>query len=234
MRRPVTEPMPRFARVVVPGGPHHVTHRGNRREPIFFSDSDRTLYRDLLRDRAQRYELEIRAYCWMTNHVHLLVVSHRPDSLARAIGTAHREYSRLVNLRHGWTGHLWASRFYSVPLSDRQMLFAARYVELNPVRAGLVADPAEYPWSSARAHLLGNPDPLLRSTRPLLEAAGDWRSWLDSEIDPEQLEALRASTASGRPSGPEDFLRDLELRLGRRLRPRPPGPSPRRIRGQDG
>lgn len=216
--------MPRFARVVVPGCPHHITHRGNRKEPVFFEDSDRSLYRELLRDRATRYGLEVWAYCWMSNHVHLLVVGHRSESLARAIGTAHREYSRIVNRRRGWTGHLWANRFHSVPLTDRQMLFAARYVELNPVRAGLVDDPVEYPWSSARAHLLGSPDPLLSPHRPLPEVIGDWRSWLGMEVEPEELDVLRKATATGRPAGPEEFVRELERRLGRRLRPRRPGP----------
>jgi putative transposase len=225
--------MARFARVVVPGWPHHVTHRGNRREPVFFEESDRTLYRDLLRDRAARYELEVWAYCWMGNHVHLLVVGHRPDSLARAIGTAHREYSRIINRRRGWTGHLWANRFHSVPLTERQMYFAARYIELNPVRAGLVGDPVDYPWSSARAHLRGDRDPLLAPHRPLPGAVGDWRTWIEGAVEPEELESLRAATASGRPAGPEEFLRDLERRLGRRLRPRRPGPPRRDFEGQD-
>jgi len=219
--------MARLPRIAVPGCAYHVTHRGNRREAVFFRDEDRSAYRDLLREYAARYELEIWAYCWMTNHVHLVVVGHRPDSLARAIGNAHRRYSRYINRRQGWSGHLWSNRFYSTPLDTPSLWRAVRYVELNPVRAGLVAEATDYPWSSARAHVRAEVDPLLSPHRPFPGAIGDWRTWLRCGLEAPHLETLRANTSSGRPTGSPEFVLRLEQQLGRRLRPRPRGPSPR-------
>lgn len=224
--------MPRIARIVVPGCAHHVTHRGNRRGDVFFHDGDRDVYRDLLLDAARRYALDVWAYCWMSNHVHLVVVGHTPESLARAIGNSHRRYSRFVNRRNGWSGHLWSNRFYSTPLDPASSFRAARYVELNPVRAGLVAEAVDYPWSSARAHVLGEPDPLLSPQRPFPGAGADWADWLRRGVTPEHLETLRANTSTGRPTGSPEFVRQLEEALGRRLRTGPPGPSPRVRWGQ--
>ena len=209
--------MPRFARIVVPGAAYHVTHRGNRKGEIFFRDEDREAYRRYLAEEASEHELEIWAYCWMSNHVHLVVVGHRADSLARAIGIAHRRYARYVNRRHEWTGHLWANRFHSTLLGGSHVLNAIRYVELNPVRAGLVAEAGAYPWSSARARCQGVDDSLLARRRPLPGAISDWRSWLAEGLEPEALEALRRSTSSGCPCAPPESVRSLEKHLGRRL-----------------
>lgn len=218
--------MARIARVVVPGCAYHVTHRGNRREDVFFREEDRSVYRDLLRECAQRYSLEIWAYCWMTNHVHLVVVGHSGDSLARGLGNSHRRYSQYVNRRHGWSGHLWSNRFYSTPLDVASAIRAARYVELNPVRAGLVAEADDYPWSSARAHVRGEADVLLSPRRPIPESLGDWAAWLRRGLASDQVEELRANTCTGRPTGSPDFVQSLESTLGRCLRPRRRGPSP--------
>jgi putative transposase len=211
--------MARFARVVVPGCAYHVTQRGNRRGEIFLRDEDRDVYRDLLGEYSRRFGLEVWAYCWMSNHVHLLVAAHRPDSLARAIGISHRRYSRYLNRRQGWTGHLWANRFFSTLLDAVHLLHAVRYVELNPVRAGLADDAAAYPWSSARAHARGLADPLLSPQRPFPGAIEDWSAWLRQGLEPEHLENLRMNTSTGRPSGSPEFVLELEKTLGRRLRP---------------
>lgn len=218
--------MARFARVVVPGCAYHVTHRGNRRGEVFFRNEDRDVYRDLLLEYSGRFGLEIWAYCWMSNHVHLLVVAHRPDSLARAVGVSHRRYSWHVNRRQGWSGHLWANRFFSTPLDAPHLLHAVRYVELNPVRAGLADEPIDYPWSSARAHARGLVDPLLSPGRPFPGSIEDWSAWLRKGLEPEHLESLRVNTATGRPSGSPEFVLQLEKTLGRRLRPALRGPKP--------
>lgn len=218
--------MARVPRVAVPGCAYHVTHRGNRREDVFFRDEDRLVYRDLLIEYAGRYGLEVWAYCWMTNHVHLVVVGHRPDSLARTIGNGHRGYAQYLNRRQGWSGHLWSNRFHSTPLDAPSLWRAVRYVELNPVRAGLANEAADYPWSSARAHARAEADPLLAPGRPFPGAIGDWQAWLRGGLEAAHLEALRANTSTGRPTGSPDFVLQLEQRLGRRLRPRFRGPSP--------
>ena len=142
--------MARLARVVAPGLPHHVTQRGNRRQQTFFCDEDYQCYVDLMAQFCKAEQVEIWAYCLMPNHVHLIAVPQSGDGLGRAIGEAHRRYTRMVNFREGWRGHLWQGRFSSFVLDERYLLTAARYVELNPVRAGLVNSPRQYRWSSAR------------------------------------------------------------------------------------
>jgi len=144
--------MARIARVVVPGFPYHVTHRGNRRAAVFFSDDDREYYLALLAHHAASEGLDIWAWCLMTNHVHLIVVPQREESMARAIGKAHMRYARRVNRAHGWTGHLWANRYHSTALDWDHQWHAVRYVELNPVRARMVLRAQEYEWSSCRDH----------------------------------------------------------------------------------
>ena len=105
---------------------------------------------------CDRYRVQVWAYCLMPNHVHLIAVPASSDGLRGAIGEAHRRYTTVINRREGWRGHLWQGRFASYVMDDRYTLAAARYVELNPVRAGLVARAEDYPCSSARAHLLGS------------------------------------------------------------------------------
>ena len=211
--------MPRVARVVIVDCPVHVTHRGNRGHAVFTCDRDRDLYRDVVHEYAVLHELRIWAYCLMTNHVHFVVVGRRADSLARAIGTSHRVYARRLHAREGWTGHLWGNRFFSTPLDEAHLWAAARYVELNPVRAGLVGDPIEYRWSSARVHAGLGRDRLLAPERPFPGDVGDWRTWLLTGLQDERAEAIRRATRSGRPCGDREFVSKLEHHLARTLKP---------------
>ena len=165
--------MARLARIVVPGVPHHVTQRGNRRQPTFFEEGDYQEYLVFMGEWCRRKGVSVWAYCLMPNHVHLIVVPETEDSLNRAIGEAHRRYTRYINFRKGWSGCLWQGRFASYPMDEPHLLMAARYVELNPVCAGLAVRPEEYPWSSARAHFSGENDQLV-VTSPLLERVSDW------------------------------------------------------------
>ena len=144
--------MARLARVVVPELPHHVTQRGNRRQQTFFCDDDYRRYLDLMRQWCTQYQVQIWAYCLMPNHVHLILVPPSEDGLARAVGEAHRRYTRHVNFREGWRGHLWQGRFASFVMDEAYLLAATRYVERNPVRARLVDRAADWPWSSAGVH----------------------------------------------------------------------------------
>jgi putative transposase len=157
---------------VAPGIPHHVTQRGNRRQKTFFCVEDFEAYVELMAHWCSRYGVEIRAYCLMPNHVHLIAVPSTDDGLRRAIGEAHRRYTRRVNFRESRRGHLWQGRFASFVMDGTYLLTAARYVEPNPVRAGLATDPWDYRWRSARAHLSGQDDVLVR-TRPLLQMVDD-------------------------------------------------------------
>ena len=219
--------MARLARVIVPDLPHHVTQRGNRREPIFFEDGDQEVYRDLLAVQAKRRGVEVWAYCLMPNHVHLVLTPCDEAGLGLAVGEAHRRYTNFVNARGRWTGHLFQSRFASVVMDEAHLRAAARYVPMNPVRARLATRPEDWPWSSARAHLAGRDDALV-TVQPLLDRFGDFAAFLAEADDPTAATALRAAETTGRPLGPEAFIQDLERRLGRRLAKGRPGPAPKR------
>lgn len=211
--------MARLARIVVPGLPHHVTQRGNRRQKIFFADGDYALYRDLLGERCRKAGVAVWAYCLMPNHVHLILVPATADGLARALGETHRRYTGFVNARLRVTGHLFQGRFGSVVLDEPHLLTAARYVALNPVRARLTRLARDWPWSSVRAHLRGRDDGLV-AVAPLIDrVAGRFADLLGTAPTPEELAAIRAAETIGRPLGSPAFLARLEARLGRRLRP---------------
>jgi putative transposase len=218
--------MARLARVVAAGVPHHVTQRGNRRQPTFFVDDDYRSYLDLLGVACRRFGVELWAYCLMPNHVHLIAMPEGETGLRLALGEAHRRYTRAVNARQGWVGHLWQGRFASCALDDAHVVAAARYVELNPVRARLTRRARDWPWSSARAHLAGRDDGVVK-VRPLLDAVGDWRAFLSEEPDAALLDGLRRHERTGRPLGSDAFVAGLEAALGRELRPRKPGRKPR-------
>jgi putative transposase len=217
--------MARLGRIVAAGFPHHVTQRGNRRQTIFFEPSDYALYRDLLAERCRKASVEVWAYCLMPNHVHLVLTPSTPDGLARAIGETHRQYTGFINARARWTGHLFQGRFSSVALDDAHLVAAARHVALNPVRARLVACAEDWAWSSARPHLAGRDDGLVR-VAPLLDRIGRFSNLVDSDGDRLAFAALRTAESSGRALGSAEFVATLERATGRRLRPKPPGRKP--------
>jgi putative transposase len=222
--------MARLARAVVPGLPHHVTQRGNRRQRTFFREGDYALYRSLMMEWCGRCGVEIWAYCLMPNHVHLIAVPRSEEGLRLGIGEAHRRYSRAVNFRQGWRGHLWQGRFASFVMDEPHLLAATRYIERNPLRAGLVPRAEDWPWSSAAPHVRGQDDGWVR-VRPLLErTAGGvctWRKWLARDEDAAVRERLQLHERTGRPMGEEAFLQRLEGILGRQLSPGKPGRPPK-------
>lgn len=218
--------MPRIRRCVVAQVPHHVTQRGNRREPVFFSDSDRRFYLSMLQAYAGRHGVEIVAYCLMPNHVHLVAVPSADDSLQATLKPVHMRHAQRINRARGWKGHLWQGRYFSSPLDQAYFWAAIRYVERNPVRAGMVRVAEDYPWSSARAHCGGSPDSVLTCQLPWTQALtsiGNWSQWLSDAGDIAQLEILRRNADKGIPCGSEAFVRSMEERTGRALRYRPQG-----------
>jgi putative transposase len=218
--------MSRLARIVVPGLPHHVTQRGNRREAIFFEAGDQEVYRDLLAEQTRKHAVGVWAYCLMPNHVHLILTPADETGLSRAVGEAHRRYTNFINARGRWTGHLFQSRFSSVAMDEDHLIAAVRYVSLNPVRARLVARAERWPWSSVRAHLAGADD-ALASVGPVLARVERFADLLDSDADDPGFRPLRAAEGTGRPVGGADFIADLERRLGRPTAKRAPGRKPR-------
>jgi putative transposase len=221
-----------MARVVVPGVPHHITQRGNRRENVFFVRSDYRRYLRLLGDYAAERGLDILAYCLMPNHVHLVAVPAEAVSLAAVLKPVHLRYAQHVNRSQECSGRVWQGRFYSCPLDAEHAAAAIRYVECNPVRAGLGPRAANYEWSSAGAHAGLRRDRLLATGIDKWVSVGDWSDWL-AEAEPKDLTAqLRLHTRTGRPLGVDSFVRGLETQSGRRLRALPRGrPGGRRVNG---
>jgi putative transposase len=224
--------MPRLARTVCARVPHHITQRGNRREDVFFSDDDRLAYLAWLKDYAEKYEIDILAYCLMTNHIHLIAVPAREDGLERVLKPLHMRYAQRINRERRWKGHVWQGRFFSSALDDDYLWAAVRYVERNPVRARMVRKAENYRWSSAVAHCGLKPDPVL--TRKLswqrqFESIGDWSAWLAEGDAPQRLEILRRNVEKGLPCGSEKFVQKLEKLTGRALQYRPRGRPKREI-----
>ena len=207
--------MPRLPRIVIPGLPHHITQRGNRRQNTFFSNADYRIYLRTMASWWEKRHVIIWCYCLMPNHVHLIAVPETEESLSRAIGEAHRRYTCYINEKKRWKGYLWQGRFSSFPLDKYHLMAAARYIELNPVRAGLVEDPAKYQWSSCKAHLSGEYDILVKN-RPLLDLFPDWEKLLCQGLSEEEKETIKKHEKTGRPLGNEKFIERVELLRGNR------------------
>ena len=214
--------MARIARVVAEHYPHHITQRGNRRQDTFFCDDDYRYYIRLMAEWCDKCGVTIWAYCLMPNHVHLIAVPESEGGLRRAIGEAHRRYTRHINFREQWRGHLWQGRFASFLMDEKYLLTATRYIELNPVRAGLVSIPEDYPWSSAKAHMKGRNDDLVK-VQPLLRMVDDWRQFLSGDVSDEEYELLQRHERTGRPLGSTSFIERLENKLSRILTPQKGG-----------
>lgn len=218
--------MARLARIVAPGCPHHVTARGNRREPIFFEEGDQEVYCDILAEHMRRAQVEVWAYCLMPNHVHLILTPSTSDGLGKALGGAHRRWANWINARGRWRGHLFDGRFASAAMDEAHLWAAVRYVSLNPVRAGLAQRAEDWRWSSVRAHLKGEDDGLV-AVEPVLDRVGDFAAYLAAARDDGPAwTAIRAAETTGRALGTDDFVADLERRLGRPIARRAPGRKP--------
>jgi putative transposase len=225
--------MARLARIVIPGVAHHVTQRGNRRLPVFFSDEDRRAYLALVAQACANQGVRCLAWCLMDNHVHLILVPPAEDGLRAALAEAHRRYSRAINSREGWRGYLFQGRFASYPMDDAHLMTAVRYVENNPVAAGLVREAAEWPWSSARSHVAGRraSDDPLTDVAALGAHVGNWRAMLGKGLEAMDedaaVEQIEARIRTGRPLAEAHWIADMEARIGRALAPMKPGPKPK-------
>jgi putative transposase len=204
--------MSRIARIVLPGIPHHVTQRGVRSMVLFETEDDRRYYLRVLKEQAGRFGLEFKSYCLMSNHIHLVVVPQFEDSLRKAIGQTHLKYTLRINSRNEVRGHLFQERFYSCPMDDQHFIAACRYVERNPVRAGLVQQAWDFVWSSARFHVgIADNDFLIESS--------DWHSsseeWKQQLSDRQEgIDNLRKHFKTGRPLGSESFVRSAIAKSG--------------------
>lgn len=223
--------MPRRARLILPHVPLHVTQRGVNRAAIFIDDEDRHHYRRLLRDACTRNAIFVHAFVLMDNHVHLLLTASEPERLAVAMRAVGQSYVQFFNTRHRRTGTLWQGRFKSCMVdSDRYALMVCRYIELNPVRAAMVALPEEYRWSSVHTHLGKARDPLItpHAAYQALGATPDERAsaygkLLRSGIDEDDVSRIRDYIAQERALGCPRFQGMVEKALGRPAETRPRG-----------
>ncbi|MCK4623053.1 MAG: transposase [Desulfuromonadales bacterium] len=224
--------MPRIARIIAPNFPHHVTQRGNNRATVFFDDEDRQTYLHLLAKYSQKFSLQIWAYCLMDNHVHLLAVPEKEESLARGVGLTNQVYTQYLNRKRKQSGRIWQNRFYSCIVdNDAYLWTVARYIESNPVIAGIADKAEDYRWSSAEAHVTGAANSLLYS--PCWLEPQQRKNYCEfiRQNDDEADKAIRKATSTGRPLGSEAFIDNMEFQLNQTLRPRKPG-RPRKESGE--
>jgi putative transposase len=216
-----------MARVVCPGFPHHITQRGVRRFNVFVDDADYARYLELLGNYAPKFGLHILAYCLMTNHIHVVGIPERADSIGKVFRDCHGTYAAEFNKKQGKTGHVWQARPYSCVLDEAHTWAAVRYVERNPVRAQMVKRAEDYPWSSAQAHCGLTVDSLLKPDWDAARTINNWSQWLADSIEGVLEDSIRSRTFTGRPCGSGDFVARIELEVGRTLAPQKPGPKPR-------
>lgn len=227
--------MPRHARVVCPGLPHHITQRGNHRKRVFFASGDPESYLRLLREQAKRYAIQVAAYCLMPNHVHLVAVPSAKDSLHRALKALHGQYAQRVNRMRNVTGHFWQGRFFSSPLDAQYFLNVVRYVELNPVKTGMVAAAEDYAWSSAAAHCGLRRDTIITPLRQfsVLADIADWSRWLGEGIAEDVIQTIRRNASQNLPCGSQEFVSRIESAVGHSLQFRQRGRPPCSDRARD-
>jgi putative transposase len=217
-------------RIVIVGWPHHVTQRGNHRRKVFYEESDYKRYIELLSKHFDCYGLSMPGFAIMPNHVHEILVPSTQDSLAKGVGCLHHDYAQWQHWRRDLTGHLWQGRFFSSPMDDDYFWRAMRYVELNPVRARLVQNAWDWPWSSALAHATGIDESGLLNM-DIWRARFDpvrWKQFLEEGLNARRdYDLIRQASRTGRPIGSDDFIKHLELLTGRDLLPKKRGPKPK-------
>jgi len=233
--------MARLARLTVPGYPHHIIQRGNNRQPIFSDSSDYELLLAIIHENAREFGVAIHAYVLMSNHFHLLATPETAEGIPRMMQAVGRRYVRLYNQKRARTGTLWEGRYKSTIIqAERYLLACMVYIDLNPVRAGLVADPRSYPWSShgyyvgMRLDKLITPHPLyweLGNTPFARDAA--YAELVASGLSARQVQQLSQSALKGWALGEADYVADLQRRTVRRVTkgqagrpPTPPFPDP--------
>jgi len=218
--------MARLPRYVIPGQPQHIIQRGNNRQVIFAADADYPFFRDALVEAAARHGLAIHAYVWMTNHVHLLATPGFEDSVSKTFQSVGRRYVQYFNHAYQRSGTLWEGRYRATVVdSERYLLTLMRYIELNPVRAGMVATPEAYPWSSYRRNALGESGPNAEWLTPHEQYAHlglddtarreAYRALFTAAIGRDDLAAIRDCTHKGWALGGERFRQEVEA-LGQR------------------
>ena len=212
--------MPRIARIVAPGFPHHITQRGNYGQIVFEDDIDKKQYLQWIEEYSERYSVVNLAFCLMTNHVHFVSIPNDMDSLARTFNTAHMRYSQYMNKKRKVKGHLWQGRFSSYVMDEIHLIMATQYIERNPVRAGIIRKAWQWKWSSAQKHI-GAVDNGLLKLGDLFEYiemdSWQWKKYLNREEDKNAIQQIDYNLISGKPLAEERFVKMLERQLSRKL-----------------
>jgi putative transposase len=210
--------MPRIARAIAAGFPHHVVQRGNNKEKVFFHKKDREKYLSLLKKYSDKWDSPILAYCLMSNHVHLLTRPKNEESLYKMMQGVTLCYTQHINKEHKRTGRLWESRYHSCIVDKEKYLWAAaRYIEQNPIRAKIVEKAEDFPYSSARAHIAGRADNILGEELFKDAQMKDYIAFIRESITEEEMNRLKYSTRTGRPFGREEFIKRMEKKLDKRF-----------------
>jgi putative transposase len=218
--------MPRIARVVITDYPHHITQRGNYKQTTFQEGADFKRYLVWLEEYRKKHKLNMLAFCLMPNHIHVIAIPEEKDSLAKVFNTCHMRYSQYFNKKNNAVGHLWQGRFYSCALNEQHLYEAVRYVENNPVRAGLVEKAWNWEWSSAAYHLMNkNEGHMLIKLEDINKfiKVDSWEKYLKEKTDDKIVKQMKANTLTGRPSGNDSFVEKIEKMLNTRLRALPVG-----------
>jgi len=223
--------MARLPRLNIPGIPQHIVQRGNNKQVCFFEEQDYAVYLDKLKEYSRKYQVDVHSYVLMTNHVHLLVTPKDANGVSRLIQSLGRYYVRYINQTYNRTGTLWEGRFKSTLVdSEKYFLIVSRYIELNPVRAGMVEHPVEYPWSSYQYNAVGKSIAVitpfscylsLGKTKKKRQAA--YRALFDYQIPDYALQEIRDSINKAWVLGDEQFKKQIEVQAGRRASPTPRG-----------
>lgn len=220
--------MARLPRYVIPGHPQHIIQRGNNRQAIFAADADYAFFCEALIDAAKKHALTVHAYVWMTNHVHLLATPERDDSISKTFQSLGRRYVQYFNHTYQRSGTLWEGRYRATVVdSERYLLTLMRYIELNPVRAGMVDQPADYPWSSYRRNALGEIGPngdwltshieYLHLGREDADRHHAYRTLFATAVDLGDLAQIRDCTHKGWALGDERFRSEIATLTSRRV-----------------
>jgi putative transposase len=216
--------MPRIARIVGIGYPHHIIQRGNNRQKIFFDQEDRRLYLKWLRKYCLECGCTIHAYCLMSNHVHLLIVPQYNYSLAKIMQKLSLRFTQHINKKYNRTGRLWECRFYSALVDKESYLWSiGRYIERNPVRAKIVSKPDEYRWSSAKVNITGKEMDFIKPIWQDDTERKEYSTFLNNPDKEEEIEIIKKSTISGKPIGSKEFLNQMVEALGITINTRPKG-----------
>lgn len=210
--------MPRTARQIAVGHPHHVTQRGNNKQVTFLSPYDYKFYLDLLERYRNTIPISILAYCLMPNHIHFIAIPHEANALGRLCHIVHTLYSQYCNRKQRNTGHFWQGRYFSCVLDEKHLFAAIRYVEKNPVRANLVSETWQWKWSSFASHAFEEHGSVKLDNDMIQIDSADWDSYINGDENNDFIKSIRQCSSLGKPLGDPAFVQKLESRLNCRFK----------------